>query len=558
MKTDIEIARESELRKIEEIAAKLSLTREDLVLYGDHKAKVKASSINKLREERDPASSHLILVSAITPTKAGEGKTTISIGLADALASLGKKTAISLREPSMGPVFGIKGGATGGGYAQVLPMDEINLHFTGDMHALTAANNLIAACIDNHIYWGNELRIDPARVLFHRCLDMNDRALRSVELARDYKKGRCRREEIINITVASEIMAVFCLARDLEDLEQRVSEILIAYDQDGKLLRVRDLGISGAVTILLKDAFQPNLVQTIEGTPAFVHGGPFANIAHGCSSRVATETALRLADYVVTEAGFASDLGAEKFFDIKCRAAGLRPELVVLVVTIRALKLHGGQAYEELSVEDPEALCRGLENLDRHVESVQKFGLPYLIAINAFGSDHPSERAALEEALRAREYPYASCGSFAEGSAGSRDFAEQVVARIENSAAEYHPLYDLDLPVREKLERIAREIYGADGVDLTEEAEEDLREIEAAGYDKLAVCVAKTQNSLSDDPEKLGRPRHFRITVREIRISAGAGFLVCLTGKVMTMPGLPKKPKAEEMYLRDGEIVGLS
>ncbi|MDO5732793.1 MAG: formate--tetrahydrofolate ligase [Eubacteriales bacterium] len=556
MKTDIEIARSASKKDIREIAAQMGIREEELILYGFDKAKLSEALIKRLEHEED---GQLILVTAITPTKAGEGKSTTSIGLADALQRLGKKTMLCLREPSMGPVFGLKGGAAGGGYAQVIPMEDINLHFTGDMHAITAANNLIAACIDNQLYWGNELQIDKERIVFKRCMDMNDRALRSLTVNRGSRKDRDLREDGFNITVASEIMAVLCLASDAEDLRERLDRILVAYTLSGEALYVRDLGISGALLLILKDALQPNLVQTLENTAALVHGGPFANIAHGCNSLRATKTALKLADYVVTEAGFAADLGAEKFLDIKCVMGGLKPKAAVLVATVRALKLHGGVAFDNLAEENLEALKQGLANLDRHAESLKNFGLETVVAINRFADDSEAELKLLADHCRDHGLHFALSEVFSQGGAGGEALAKAVLEALEaQGEANYRPVYALEDDFRTKLDKIVKHCYGADAAVLSEAAAKQLEELEAMGYGNLPLCMAKTPSSLSDDPKLLGAPTGFTIHVRELRLSAGAGFIVCLTGDVMTMPGLPRHPMAIDMDYRNGEILGLS
>ena len=555
MLTDIEIAQGAAMKPIREVAASLGISEDDLELYGKYKAKLGDDVNNKFKDRPD---GKLILVTAINPTPAGEGKTTMTVGLGQAMNRIGKKAVIALREPSMGPVFGVKGGAAGGGYSQVIPMEDINLHFTGDMHAITAANNLLCAIIDNHMQQGNELRIDQRRILFKRCLDMNDRALRNVVVGLGGKANGVPREDGFNITVASEIMAILCLASDINDLKTRLGGILVAYSLDGTPIYARDLGAVGAMTVLLKDAIKPNLVQTLENTPAIMHGGPFANIAHGCNSVRATKLALKLADYAITEAGFGADLGAEKFLDIKCRFAGLRPDCVVIVATIRALKYNGGVPKTELKQENVEALARGVVNLQTHIENMKKFGLPVVVAINRFGTDTDAEIEYIEEFCGKMNVPVSLAEVFARGGEGGIDLAKKVCAIIDEGKANYAPLYDVNLPIKEKLGVIAREIYRADGVIYTAAAEKSLKEIETLGMDKLPICVAKTQYSLSDDPTKLGRPENFKLTVRDLRLSAGAGFVVALTGDIMTMPGLPKVPAANKIDIdENGNTVGL-
>ncbi len=557
MKTDIEISREAQLKPILEIAAKLGLSPEEMIPYGHDKAKISSQAIKKREKE---AQGKLILVTAISPTKAGEGKSTTTIGLGDALSRLGKKTLLCLREPSMGPVFGIKGGAAGGGYAQVVPMEDINLHFTGDMHAITAANNLICACIDNHLYWGNELRFDLEKITFKRCMDMNDRCLREVIVSKGIRKDRDVRSDGFNITVASEIMAVLCLAKDEQDLRARLGQMMLGYNVDGDAIYLRDLGIEGALCLILKDAILPNLVQTLENVPALIHGGPFANIAHGCNSVIATKAALNLADYVVTEAGFGADLGAEKFLDIKCRFAGLNPQAVVLVATCRALKMHGGQDFDDLATENIAALEKGFANLDRHMENIRKFGLEAVVCINRFPTDTEAELDCLRRHCAEKAYRVALSEVFTKGSEGGLALAEEVLHLLDErkTAAPYQPIYQLEDSFEEKLEKIVTKIYGASTFELTDEAKADLERLRHLGVDHLPLCMAKTPNSFTDDPKVLGAPDGFKITVREIRPSLGAGFLVCLTGQVMTMPGLPKRPMAMDMDIRDGVITGLS
>ena len=555
MLTDIEIAQAANMLPIQDVAAGLSIDADDLEFYGKYKAKLPLSLCEKYKDRAD---GKLILVTAINPTPAGEGKTTVTVGLGEAMQKIGKNAIIALREPSMGPVFGVKGGAAGGGYAQVVPMEDINLHFTGDMHALTAANNLLCAVLDNHMQQGNALSIDPRRILFKRCLDMNDRALRNVVVGLGGKVNGVPREDGFMITVASEVMAILCLASDLEDLKKRLGDILVAYTYDGKPVFARDLDCVGAMTALLKDAIKPNLVQTLENTPALMHGGPFANIAHGCNSVTATKLGLKLADYCITEAGFGADLGAEKFLDIKCRFAGLKPSCIVLVATIRALKYNGGVPKAELGQENVEALKKGIINLQTHIENMQKYGVPAVVAINRFGTDTDAEIAVIEEFCKNMGVEVSLTEVFAKGGEGGKDLAQKVCKTIEEKPSNYRPLYDTDLSIPEKLETIAKEIYRADGVTFTAAAKKSLAEIEALGKDKLPVCVAKTQYSLSDNPALLGKPEGFTLTVRDVRLSAGAGFVVALTGDIMTMPGLPKVPAASKIDVdADGNISGL-
>ena len=542
------------MRPIGEIAAKLGITDDELELYGKYKAKVTPETWQRVK---DRPNGKLILVTAINPTPAGEGKTTTSVGLADAFARQGKKTAVALREPSLGPCFGLKGGAAGGGYAQVVPMEDINLHFTGDFHAITTAHNLLAAVIDNHIQQGNALDIDVRRIVWKRVLDLNDRALRHIVIGLGGKAHGTPRETGFDITVASEMMAILCLATSLEDMKKRLGEIIVAYSRDGRAIRAKELGVTGALTLLFKDAIKPNLVQTLEGTPAFIHGGPFANIAHGCNSVMATKYALKLADYVVTEAGFGADLGAEKFLDIKCRFAGLAPDAVVIVATVRALKMHGGLPKAELEKVDMAALEKGLTNLTKHIESIHAFGLPVVVAVNAFPTDTPEELAFVEEKCTALGAEVALSEVWAKGGEGGLALAEKVAAAAEKPS-DFHFIYDTAQSIPEKITAITRTIYGGEGVDFTPAAQKQLAEIEALGLDKMPVCMAKTQYSLSDDAAKLGRPEGFRITVRELRVSAGAGFIVALTGNILTMPGLPKHPAAENMDIDEsGKITGL-
>lgn len=555
MLTDIEIAKQAKMKKITEIAEGIGISADGLEPYGHYKAKLSEELYTKLADKPD---GKLILVTAINPTPAGEGKTTISVGLAESMAKIGKKAILALREPSLGPVFGIKGGAAGGGYAQVVPMEDINLHFTGDMHAITAANNLLCALIDNSMQQGNPLRIDQRRILFKRCLDMNDRALRNVIIGLGGKVNGIPREDGFQITVASEVMAILCLASDLADLKARLEKILVAYNLDGEPVYAKELGGCGAMAALLKDAMKPNLVQTLENTPAIMHGGPFANIAHGCNSVRATKLCLKLADYAITEAGFGSDLGAEKFFDIKCRYAGLKPSCTVLVATIRALKYNGGVPKDKLTEENLEALEKGVVNLKTHIENLHKFGVPVVVAINRFHTDTEAELALVEKVCTELGAEFSLAEIFAKGGEGGTDLAQKVCAVIEKGEADYKPLYDTALPVKEKIEKIAKEIYRANGVIYTAQAEKALREIEALGKTDLPICVAKTQYSLSDDPKKLGKPENFEITVRDMKLSSGAGFIVVYTGDIMTMPGLPKKPAAFSIDVdNEGNISGL-
>ncbi len=554
MLTDIEIAQQVQAQPIKEVAEKLGIAEEHLEYYGKYKAKLSESLIKETAGNKD---GKLILVTAINPTPAGEGKTTTSVGLGDALAKIGKKTVIALREPSLGPVFGIKGGAAGGGYAQVIPMEDINLHFTGDMHAITAANNLLCAMLDNHIQQGNSLNIDVRRILIKRCLDMNDRELRNIVAGLGGKVNGVPREDGFIITVASEVMAILCLSADIDDLKERLGNILIAYNFEGKPIYARDVKANGAMAALLKDAIKPNLVQTLEGTPALMHGGPFANIAHGCNSVRATKLALKLADYCVTEAGFGSDLGAEKFFDIKCRKAGLKPSAVVLVATVRALKYNGGVPKTELANENLEALEKGIVNLGVHIGNMQKFGVPVVVAINRFGNDTDKELAFVENYCKELGADFALSEVFAKGGAGGIELAEKVAQAVEKPS-EFKTLYPDDMPIKEKIQTIAKNIYGADGVIYTAQAQKALAEIEKLDTAKLPVCVAKTQYSLSDNPALLGKPQNFNITVRDVRLSNGAGFVVVYTGDIMTMPGLPKVPAAEKIDVdTNGKITGL-
>ena len=554
MKTDVEIAQAAQMKPISQVAAELGLGEDDLELYGKYKAKVSLAVWDRLK---DRPNGKLILVSAINPTPAGEGKTTNTVGIGDALRRLGKKVVIALREPSLGPCFGVKGGAAGGGYAQVVPMEDINLHFTGDIHAVTSANNLLAAVIDNHIHHGNELSIDPRRITWRRVMDLNERALRSIVLGLGGKANGIPREGGFDIAVASELMAILCLSSDLEDMKARINRIIVAYTYDNRPVTVADPKVAGALTLLFKDAIKPNLVQTLENTPAFVHGGPFANIAHGCNSVMASKFALKMADVLITEAGFGADLGAEKFIDIKCRFAGLEPDAVVLVTTVRALKSHGGMAKADLGQVNMAALEKGMENLRKHIENIGKFGLPAVVAINAFPTDTAAELAFVESQCQALGAEVALSEVWAKGGAGGEAVARKLLAAIERPK-QFRFLYDEKLPIKEKIAIIAREIYGADGVSYTVAADKTIGDLTAMGFDKTPICMAKTQYSLSDDATKLGRPVGFKVTVREVRVSAGAGFLVAITGEIMTMPGLPKRPAAEVMDIdNSGRIVGL-
>ena len=554
MLTDIEIAQSAKMKDINEIAASLGISAEEIDPYGHYKAKISDSVLERLKDKPD---GKLVLVTAVNPTPAGEGKTTVSIGLGEAMAKIGKKAVIALREPSLGPVFGIKGGAAGGGYSQVVPMEDINLHFTGDMHAITSANNLMCAMLDNSIQQGNELNIDPRRVQVKRCLDMNDRALRNIINSLGGKLNGIPREDHFCITVASEVMAVLCLASDIFDLKERLGNILVAYTYDGQPVYCRDIKANGAMTVLLKEAIKPNLVQTLENTPAIMHGGPFANIAHGCNSVRATKTALKLANYTITEAGFGSDLGAEKFLDIKCRFAGITPSCIVLVSTVRSMKYNGGVAKDELKEENLEALKKGSVNLGAHIDNLKKFGVPVVVAINHFYADTQAEIDYIEQFCKEKGADFAVTKCFAEGGEGGTQLAQKVVDACEKEN-NFHYLYDLDMPVYEKIETIAKEIYGADGVDYTKEAKAAIDEFVKLGADKMPVCMAKTQYSLSDNPKLLGRPEGFRITVSSASLSNGAGFIVCQTGSIMTMPGLSKSPAAYRIDIdENGNTVGL-
>ncbi|MEE1354615.1 MAG: formate--tetrahydrofolate ligase [Absicoccus porci] len=552
--TDLEIAQAMPMEPIQKVAAKIGIPEDALEYYGKYKAKL---SFDYLKSIQDQPQGKLILVTAINPTKAGEGKSTTTVGLGDALNRLGKKTMMALREPSLGPVFGLKGGATGGGYAQVVPMEDINLHFTGDMHAITTTNNLVCACLDNSIHQGNPLHIDPTKVTFKRCLDMNDRTLRDITIGQGSKANGVERKDGFNITVASEVMAALCLADDLMDLKERFARMQVAYTYDGDPVYVRDLGIQGAMAMVMKDAVLPNIVQTLEHNPVLIHGGPFANIAHGCNSVIATKACLELADYTVTEAGFGADLGAEKFLDIKCRLANLKPNAVVIVATIRALKQHGGVAFEDLKEENVDAMLAGCGNLAKHIDTVQQFGLPYIVAINQFESDSPKEIEALENWCKENGHPMSLSQVWAKGGEGALDLAQQVIALCDQPNT-YAPLYDVHASIEDKINTIAQKVYGADGVDFTDEAKAQIETFNRLGWNELPICMAKTQMSLTDDGKIMGRPTGFRITVRELRPSLGAGFIVALTGKVLTMPGLPKHPSALDMDIdENGKIVGL-
>lgn len=556
MKTDVQIAQEAKLKPITEIAKELGISEDELEQYGRYKAKIGSSLMDRLKDKPD---GKLVLVTAINPTPAGEGKTTTNVGLSMALDRIGKKVMTTLREPSLGPCFGIKGGAAGGGYSQVVPMEDINLHFTGDFHAITSAHNLLAAMLDNHIHQGNKLRIVTKNIVWDRAVDMNDRALRHIVIGMGAKGDGVTRESSFKITVASEIMAILCLAEGITDLKERLGRMIVAYDEDKKPVTAKDLNAVGAMALLLKDAIKPNLVQTIENTPAIVHGGPFANIAHGCNSVVATKTALKLADYVITEAGFGADLGAEKFLDIKCRYAGLKPDAVVIVATIRALKYNGEKPLKELSEEDLVALRKGAKNLERHIDNISKYGIPSVVAINRFPTDTDNEIELLKEICEEKGVSVVLSEVFTKGGEGGIELAEKVVNICENEESNFKPIYSLDMSIKEKIEKIAKEIYGADGVNYEANAEKQIENLTELGFDKLPVCIAKTQYSFSDDPNALGAPSGFKINVRDVKVSAGAGFIVILTGQIMTMPGLPRVPHAEGMDIcPDGTIVGLS
>lgn len=555
-KSDIEIAQEAVMSPIVDVASKIGLSMDDLELYGKYKAKISMDTVNRLQDGKKDGK--LILVTAISPTPAGEGKTTTSVGLADGLSKLGEKTMVCLREPSLGPSFGVKGGAAGGGYAQVVPMDDINLHFTGDLHAITYAHNLLAAMIDNSLQQGNPLNIDARTVVFRRVIDLNDRALRNTTIGLGGKANGVPRETGFDITVASEVMAILCLADNLMDMKERFSRIFIGYTFDNKPVTAADLGAQGAMTLLMKDAIKPNLVQTLENTPAFVHGGPFANIAHGCNSVNATKTALKLADYVVTEAGFGADLGAEKFFDLKCRFAGLKPDASVIVATVRALKMHGGVLKADLGTENLDAVRKGFTNLEKHIENVRKFGVPVIVGINAFPTDTDAELELVRELCAAQNVTVALSEVWAKGGAGGTELAKTVIDVINTTPSNFKPLYETNQPIKDKIGIVTKEIYGAKDVVYTAAADKAIKQFTELGYGDLPVCMAKTQYSFSDDPTKLGRPTDFTVTVREVRLSAGAGFLVCIAGSVMTMPGLPKVPAACKIDIDDkGVITGL-
>lgn len=553
--SDIDIAQKAKLRPIQDIAAKLQIHDEELECYGFTKAKISLTIFDRLKEQKE---GNVILVTSINPTPAGEGKSTVTVGLGQAFEKIGKKAIIAMREPSLGPTMGIKGGAAGGGYSQVLPMEEINLHFTGDFHAITSAHNALAAFIDNHIHHGNELGIDARRIVWKRVLDLNDRALRQVVVGLGGQLNGYPREDGFDITVASEMMAILCLADDLNDLKKRLSSIVVAYNQEGEPVTVGNLGYEGVLTLLLKDALKPNLVQTIEGTPALVHGGPFANIAHGCNSLIATKMAAKLADYVVTEAGFGADLGAEKFLHIKTRAGDFKPGAVVIVATVRALKMHGGMQKTELKEANAQAVLEGIHNLEKHIETVQAFGLPYIVAVNRFITDTKEEIQAIENWCETNGHPVKAVNVWEEGGAGGVALAEELTTLIEKNENSFSYLYEEQDPIEEKLSKVAKVVYGADGVNLTSKARKQLAAIEKNGWAHLPVCMAKTQYSLSDDPALIGRPKGFTVTIRELKPSVGAGFIVALTGSILTMPGLPKKPAALEMdLLEDGSVTGL-
>lgn len=555
MLSDIEIAQQAKMQKITDVAAKLGISEDDIELYGKYKAKLSYDLIRRVKDKKD---GKLILVTAITPTPAGEGKSTTTVGLAQGLAKLGKKVIVALREPSLGPCMGIKGGAAGGGYSQVVPMEDINLHFTGDFHAITSAHMLLAAMLDNHIQQGNALNIDPRRIAWKRVVDMNDRELRNIVVGLGGKAHGVPRQDGFDITVASEVMAILCLASSLHDLKERLAKIIVAYDYNGNPVTAGQIKAQGAMAALLKDAVKPNLVQTLENVPAIIHGGPFANIAHGCNSVMATQTGMKLADYTITEAGFGADLGAEKFFDIKCRYAGLKPDATVIVATVRALKMHGGVPKTDLKTPNVEAVKKGLVNLEKHIENVKKFGVPCVVAINIFAQDTAEELEAVREHCAKHGVNVALSDVFAKGGEGGIDLAKEVIALADSGESKFAPIYPLDMSLKGKIETIAKEIYGADGVNYTKEADKALKEFEDLGYGNLPICMAKTQYSFSDDPALLGRPSGFKITIRNCRIAAGAGFIVVLTGDVMTMPGLPKVPAAEKIDVTDdGVISGL-
>lgn len=555
MKTDIQIAQEAQMKPIGQVAESIGISEDELEFYGKYKAKLSDELWDRIKDNEN---GKLVLVTAINPTPAGEGKTTTTVGLGDALTRLGKRTVIALREPSLGPCFGIKGGAAGGGYAQVVPMDELNLHFTGDFHAITSANNLLAAMLDNHIQQGNALRIDPRQVVWKRCLDMNDRVLRNIVVGLGNKMDGMVREDHFVITVASEIMAILCLAENLADLKKRLGRIIVAYNFDGEPVTADDLKATGAMAALLKDAIKPNLIQTLEHTPALVHGGPFANIAHGCNSVRATKMALKMSDITITEAGFGADLGAEKFFDIKCRLAGLKPDAVVLVATVRALKYNGGVAKSDLGEENLEALAKGIVNLEKHIENIQKFGVPVVVTLNSFLTDTEAEYELIKNFCEERGCEFALSKVWEKGGEGGLELAEKVIQTLETKESNYHPIYELDQPLKTKIETIAKEIYGADGVSYAPAASRALKRLEDLGFGNLPICMAKNQYSLSDDQTKLGRPTGFTVTIRDVYVSAGAGFVVVLTGNIMTMPGLPKTPAAFNIDVtEDGVITGL-
>lgn len=555
MLSDIEIAQQAKMLKITDVAAKLGIGEEDIEMYGRYKAKLSMDLIRRMEEK--PAGK-LVLVTAITPTPAGEGKSTTTVGLAQGLAKIDKSVIVALREPSLGPCMGVKGGAAGGGYSQVVPMEDINLHFTGDFHAITSAHMLLSAMLDNHIQQGNALNIDPRRIVWKRVVDMNDRELRNIVVGLGGKAHGVPRQDGFDITVASEVMAILCLANSLHDLKERLSKIIVAYDYNGKPVTAGQIKAHGAMAALLKEAVKPNLVQTLENVPAIIHGGPFANIAHGCNSVMATKTCLKLADYTITEAGFGADLGAEKFFDIKCRYAGLKPDAVVLVATVRALKMHGGVPKSELQTPNVEAVKKGIVNLEKHIENVKKFGVPLVVAINIFAQDTPEELEAVREHCAKHGVNVALSDVFARGGEGGIELAKEVVALAESGKADFHPIYSLEMSLKEKIETVAKEIYGADGVNYSKDADKALKEFEDLGYGNLPICMAKTQYSFSDDQNLLGRPSGFKITIKNCRISAGAGFVVVLTGDIMTMPGLPKVPAAEKIDVSDeGVISGL-
>lgn len=555
MKTDLQIAQECKMERIEKVAEKAGIPEEYVECYGKYKAKISDEYYNSIKDNKD---GKLILVTAVNPTPAGEGKTTITIGLSQALNKMGKKTMVALREPSLGPCFGVKGGAAGGGYAQVVPMEDINLHFTGDIHAITTANNILSAMIDNHIQQGNECNIDPRKIVWKRVLDMNDRALRDIVIGLGGKPNGVPREDSFQITVASEVMAIFCLAESITDLKDKLGKIIVGYTYDDKPVTAKDIGADGAMTVLLKDAVKPNLVQTLDNQPALIHGGPFANIAHGCNSVKATKLGLKMSDYLVTEAGFGADLGAEKFFDIKCRKAGLKPDAVVLVATVRALKYNGGVPKAELNNENVEAVKKGIVNLEKHIENLQKYGVPVVVTLNNFVFDTEDEIAVVKAKCEEMGATFAIAKVWEKGGEGGIELAEKVIETIETKESKFHTLYEDDLSIEDKINKICKEIYGASGVNFSAKAKKTLKQINELGFDKFPVCIAKTQYSLSDNPALLGRPEGFEVTVQELRISAGAGFIVVLLGDIMTMPGLPKKPAALNIDIDDkGNVVGL-